>query len=214
MSSSPHNQPSESGSSDPKLQFKAENIGQWTGKQEDPFAAQNRAKEAKKQKSTATFKKFRPYLIIAGIVIAVGLVVWGIVALVRYIQLESLQREGDYVSVYSNVLQELYDAHDGSMREKYDAVVERVQEDIDKTTNNEEINELRLAQAFFYNDNDFCMETIRLLENDVDPDLLPLVLQISYYESLYYAYVNIGEDETANTYFIKAYDLRADLKEN
>lgn len=117
MSSSPHNQPSESGSSDPKLQFKAENIGQWTGKQEDPFAAQNRAKEAKKQKSTATFKKFRPYLIIAGIVIAVGLIVWGIIALVIHLTQDpdavytpeiAGSSETDIVN-YRGLLQEFYD---------------------------------------------------------------------------------------------------------
>lgn len=117
MSSSPHNQPSESGSSEPNLQFKTENIGHWTKKQEDPFAAQNRKKEAKKQKSAATRKKALPYIIIAAAIVVAGLIVWGVVALIIHLTHDpdaaytpeiDGSSETDIIA-YRGLLQEFYD---------------------------------------------------------------------------------------------------------
>lgn len=130
MSSSPHNQPSESGSSEQNLQFKAENIGHWTKQQEDPFAAQNRKKEAKKQKSAATRKKAMPYIIIAAAVIVVGLIVWGVIALVNHLTQDpdaaytpeiSGSSEADIVE-YRGLLQEFYDRKKNEQSDESDTV--------------------------------------------------------------------------------------------
>lgn len=233
MNSSPHNQPSESGSSDQNLQFKAENIGRWTKKQEDPFAAQNRKKADKK----ASHKKALPYIIIAAIIL-VGLAVWGIIALVCHLTRDpdatytpeiAGSSETDIIN-YRALLQEFYDrkkseqtddsedtSFDTSVapsndpeedRELIKSINQVVQNTLDTSKGQENANAVLCAQVYFYYNNAYYQAAVDVLPR-IDIDKLDNTVKSNLYEAAANSYYWLNNDIEADKYYDLMYSIPA-----
>ncbi len=64
------------------LEFKSENIGNWTAHQEGYFTEQNRKAAEKRKKSEQIRKKVRPIVLVVGGLVVIGLAAWGVIVLV------------------------------------------------------------------------------------------------------------------------------------
>ena len=234
MSNSPHNQPSESGSADPKLEFKTENIGHWTKKQEDPFAAQNRKKADQKQKNAAARKKALPYIIVAAAVIALGLIIWGIVALITHLTQDpdgtytpelAGSSETDIVN-YRNSLQEFYDRKkseqsDGDIdldtsvapsndpeedKDLIQAVAQVVQNTLNTSKGRENANAVLCAQVYFYYNNGYYQAAVDALQ-EIDVDKLDDTVKFNLYEAAANSYYWLNDDNSSDKYFDLMYSI-------
>lgn len=82
MSNSPQQAKSNLDKTDPKVQFKTENIGSWASRQENPFAKQNRERQTKKQERDKKRQKVAPFFVTFASAAVIGVALWGLVMLV------------------------------------------------------------------------------------------------------------------------------------
>lgn len=82
MSNSPQNSKTSPNKTDSKVQFKTENIGSWASRQENPFAKQNRERQAKKQERDQKRQKVAPFFVTFVSAAVIGVALWGLVMLI------------------------------------------------------------------------------------------------------------------------------------
>lgn len=190
------------------LNFSTENIGQWAAKQESPFAAQNR-KTSEKKKARAK----RTPIIILG-VIAGLLLVGGIITLIIVLVQSSGKVEPP--EIYGSSSTDIYDYQDALSQiyrdsdENLDAVADAVDGTLSTEAGKANEAQVRIAEAYFYGENGDFQRAIDAL-GDVDPSQLSIEQQVMYYDTLYYSNTILGNDELADEYFQKSYELRVEL---
>ncbi len=115
MSNSPQSKSPNSGKADAKVEFKTSNIGKWASKQENPFAKQNRERQAKKQARNKKRQKAAPYVVAVCGIVAVGLGIWGLVVLIGALTYspinEDLSLGGNGAVEIQKGAQEVFDKH-------------------------------------------------------------------------------------------------------
>lgn len=194
----------------PAAQFKTENIGSWAAQQEDYFAEQNRKAEEKRKKSERTRRKVLPIVFIVGGIIAVGLIIWGIVALVIALttkpEVDAPTISGgtsEDVNNYRDILQDFFNkgGADGIQ-----AVEDAVNDTLNTENGREYENQVKLAEIIVLQNNGFYNEAIDKSKN-IDMEKLDLDQKISFYGVLYYCSTMLGDNKAANEYFMKQYEL-------
>lgn len=195
----------------PAAQFQSSNIGSWASRQEDFFAEQNRQAEEKRQKSERTRKKVLPVAIIAGGIVAAGLIIWGIVALIIAITTEPPAPDvptiaggtTEDISDYSDVLQEFFNKDGGN---NLAAVEEAVNNTLGTNNGKEYADQVRLAELYILQNNGYYAEAVDKAQA-INVDNLDLNQKISFYGVLYYCNTLLGNAEAANEYMKIQYEL-------
>lgn len=194
----------------PTTQFKAENIGSWAAQQEDYFAEQNRKAEEKRKKSEQTRKKVLPVVFIVGGIIAAGLIIWGIVALIMALttkpEVDAPTISGgtsEDVNSYRDILQDFFNKGGTN---GVQAVEDAVNDTLNTESGREFENQVKLAEIIVLQNNGFYDEAIEKSKN-IDMEKLDLDQKISFYGVLYYCSTMLGDNKAANDYFMKQYEL-------
>ncbi len=198
---------------DSTTQFKAENIGSWAAQQEDYFAEQNRKAEEKRKKSEQTRKKVLPVVFIVGGIIAAGLIIWGIVALIMALtykpepEIPSIAGgSGADIGDYKNVLQEFFNKNNGDIG----AVDNAVNDVLDTDEGREYADQIKMAQASFLLANEY-YEEAAAVAGQVDPNSLSTEQKSMLYALLAAIYAKLGDFERANYYDELMYETNLEL---
>lgn len=204
----------------PETQFKAENIGKWASKQENPFAEQNRKNEAKKRREAEQSKKAAPVVAIilgvaATLAAVVGLVILIVVLINNQPKLDDVptiagNTTQDIVN-YQQTLQNFYNNSDKPQEEKVQEVDQFVQSTLSTGNGRRYEKEIRIAQAALYMNNGLYNDAIRVLDG-VNPDGLGLDQQQMFYNILYYCYAAMGDYDKANEYTQILYEIINNLE--
>lgn len=206
---------------DPATQFKTENIGSWAAQQEDYFAEQNRKAEEKRKKSERTRRKVLPIVFITGGIIAVGLIIWGIVALVIALttkpEVDAPTISGgtsEDVNNYRDILQDFFDkdVDGGGVGSGNIAAVEgAVNSTLETDEGRKYADQVRLAQLNLYINNGLYRESVAVGE-DIDPNNLDPKSRFQFYNFMYLMYYALGNIEQANEYSVLASDAAGELE--
>lgn len=192
-------------------EFTTKNIGHWASRQENYFAEQNRKAEEKRKKSERTRKKVLPIIFIVGGIIAAGLIIWGIVALIVALNTPEPGPDtptiaggtSEDVNGYRDILQEFFDRDGGN---NIAAVEEAVNNTLETESGKEYADQVRLAELYILQNNGYYAEAIEKAQN-VNTDNLDLSQKITFYGVLYYCNTLLGNIEAANEYMKIQYDL-------
>ncbi len=218
MSNSPQDKTTSSGKAERKVQFESSKIGRWAHRQENPFAAQNRKRQAKKQASNQKREKATPFVVLFGSAAVIGIALWGLVMLIVTLNNKAAIDAPDILGstmedifAYSDQLQNFYNQHLGTPTEQLEDVSKMVEGTLKKPSGKKYSNEVRLAQGMFYFSHELYYETIEAL-SDIDPETLnDLAQKVMYYDTMYYVYAVTGNEEVANEYAMKGYEYHQEL---
>lgn len=219
MSNSPQQAKPNLDKTDPKVQFKSKDIGSWASKQENPFAKQNRERQAKKQERDEKRQKVAPFFVVFASAAVIGVALWGLVMLVVGL----INQPGpdvpmiagdtnEDISNYKDILKNFYNQRpDGTVDEKIEDVEKAVQETLDTKQGKEYEKSVRIAQAQLYADNGLYDRVISTV-GDLDTEGMTLDQLHTYYNMMYIAYSETGNVEKTQEYFVLTYDIGEQLQ--
>lgn len=219
MSNSPQQAKSNLDKTDPKVQFKTENIGSWASRQENPFAKQNRERQAKKQERDKKRQKVAPFFVTFASAAVIGVALWGLVMLVVGL----ISRPGPEVPMiaggssedianYKDILKNFYNKRpEATTEERVQDVEGAVQETLDTRQGRENEKFVRLAQAQLYADNGLYEQVVSTV-GDIDTENMTLEQLHTYYNMMYIAYSETGDIDKSQEYFILTYEVGEQLQ--
>lgn len=190
------------------VNFRTENIGKWASQQENPFAKQNRERQAELERRRTSWHKYRPPIVVAACIIFTGLVTWGMVAVIMAMvnrpEYVPTIAGGSYEDItdYTEKLQQIQQENPDNPN--------IIQETVDKTLETADgeqyVNQVLLAQMAYYYDNITCDEVIGM-KDKIDISKLSGERRVSYYNMLYSCYDFLGMKEEAREYSRLAVEL-------
>ena len=217
MSNSPQQAKPDLDKTDPKVQFKTENIGSWASKQENPFAKQNRERQAKKQERDQKRQKVAPFFVTFASAAVIGVALWGLVMLVVGLingqpkLPEDITLGSEGATEIQNVAQGLFNQHlkQDNGKDFPDEVVSEFPDDTtgavsavneyfeqqEKLAENEtQKNNLVILQMSVFNNNSQ-YDALLLAAEKANPDMMSDMQKGMYYTMLFNTYSNIGDEK-------------------
>lgn len=207
------------------VQFSTANIGKWAAKQESPFAEQNRRADEKRQRSAKTRRKVLPIVAIVGGIIAIGLIVWGVIMLVRALNApEKLPEDIAYGSegateiqgkaqeIWNQYLSNLNPGNDDqgqneenpddseNISQAIEAVSDYFDEQLSLVNNDTQKADLVIIEMDVMNTNNQ-PEGVISAGSKADPDTMTNYQKGLYYGMLTNAYYNVGNTSEGDRYF-------------
>lgn len=194
------------------VQFKTANIGQWAAKQENPFAAQNRRADEKRQQAAKTRRKVLPIVAIVGGIVAVSLVTWGVILLVASFNKPEPEEDVPVfqpILNYRDTLQNVYNNNVKENDEDKTAAIEAVAAVVDEAvvneTNPEAVAELRLSQLLLYINNEDIDAAAAIAQDLLKNEALSVDGQTWCWDALYQKAIADGDAELAQEYMMNRY---------
>lgn len=193
--------------------FQAKTIGKSKTSQEQLSATQGRKASAQKQKKG----RLLPYIIAVICIVVVGLVVWGLIAIILFASGQTGEAdmpvaEGDTLDAaidYSEELQKAYEQQEGNTSAKLGRVEEMTQQALDESSGERREN-VRLALARFYFDSKMYTDALEALA-EADLDAMTVEQRWGYWNIIYYANAALGNTGVAEEAGRKSYELRKEL---
>ena len=202
----------------PEIQFTTENIGRWASKQENPFAKQNRERQAKRRERDKKREKAAPFIVMFGSALVIGVALWGlvmlIVGLINRPEPEAIAIAGgttqDMVD-YRDKLQNLFNQNvSGNSDDKLKEIQEAVDDTLSTTNGRRNENAVKIAQMLFLSSNWYYDEIEQIAET-INPGELTLEQKSNYYDVLFAKAQSEGDYEKADELFEIVYQLSQEI---
>lgn len=212
---------------DLKSKFKAENIGRWAAKQENPFAEQNRKAQAKKQAADKKRIKAGPIIgIVLGAICAIAAVVGLVVLVINLINQRPEQKitytpeiagsSEEDIAKYQDLLQQFFNEQQNSAASGQDGYLsfsqlganidQVVQNTLDTSNGKANENAVLFAQLSFYSLNGFYSDVIKVASK-INVDQLSDYQKVGYYNCVADAYNGLGDADNAQINYNKMLEI-------
>lgn len=212
---------------DLKSKFKAENIGRWAAKQENPFAEQNRKAQAKKQAIDKKRLKAGPIIgIVLGVICAIAAVVGLVVLVINLVTRQPEQKityaptidgsSEEDVTKYQDLLQQFFNEQQNSVPSNQDDYLSSnqlsaninqvVQNTLNTSSGKANENAVLFAQLSFYSLNGFYNGVIEVAPK-INVDQLSDYQKVGYYNCLADAYNGLGNSDEAQVNYDKMLEI-------
>ncbi len=173
------------------VQFSSQNIGRWASKQENPFAKQNRERQAKRREQDKKRQKAAPFIVILSSAVVIGVALWGLVMIIAgwmnqpKVEVPTIagSTEQDMID-YRDKLQGLFNQNVSSnTQDKLQEIQNAVNGTLKTPDGRQNENVVKLAQMIFLVNNQYYDEAAEIAKT-FNPDELTIEQQINYYTVL------------------------------
>ena len=201
------------------IQFSTKNIGKWNSKQENPFAEQNRKKQAKREERDKKRQKAGPFIVIGGSALVIIAAIVGLVLLVinltKILPLDVLT-ESDTIAIRDEA-QKIFDRYTDkinledtenlsekdkeNIQKALDAVRNFYKQQSDRATNDEVVTQVALEEMSFYIMNKQPDPAIAIADGLLAKNNLDNMQLSNVYDLLQSAYYFKDDEEKIEYYF-------------